>query len=175
MKEWIKDILIAGVIAAVVVTFIKPTIVKEHSMEPNVNENDYLFISKQSYKLFGEPKRGDIVVVHSALVQNNGEEKMLIKRIIGLPGERLDILDGEVYINGEKLDESYTKEGYTNGDIRNLVIADDEIFCMGDNRKASLDSRSPEIGCVDVDAIVGKAVFRLYPFNQIGTLKNPYA
>ena len=55
MKEWIKDILIAAVIAILVITFIKPTIVKEHSMEPNVNENDYLFISKQSYKLFGEP------------------------------------------------------------------------------------------------------------------------
>lgn len=174
MKEWIKDILIVAVIAILVITFIKPTIVKEHSMEPNVNENDYLFISKQSYKLFGEPQRGDVVVVHSSLVQENGDEKLLIKRIIGLPGDRLDILDGEVFINGEKLDESYTKEGYTNGEIRNLIIPEGQIFCMGDNRKASLDSRSPEVGCVDIDAIVGKAVFRLYPFDAIGTLENPY-
>ena len=97
MKEWIKDILIAIVIAVVVIQFIKPTIVKESSMEPNFYENDYLFVSKQSYR-FSEPKRGDVVVFHSSLVQENGDEKLLIKRVIGLPGETIDISDGKVYI-----------------------------------------------------------------------------
>ena len=72
MKEWIKDILLAVVIALVVIQFIKPTVVKQSSMEPNVHENDYLLVSKQSYKLFGEPQRGDVVVVHSDLVQESG-------------------------------------------------------------------------------------------------------
>ena len=85
MKEWIKDILLAVVIALVVIQFIKPTVVKQSSMEPNFHENDYLLVSKQSYKLFGEPQRGDVVVVHSDLVKESGEEKMLIKRIVAMP------------------------------------------------------------------------------------------
>lgn len=174
MKEIIKDICIAAVIAAAVLTFVKPTIVKEHSMEPNIEENDYIFISKQSYKLFGEPQRGDVVVVHSSLSRENGDEKLLIKRIVGLPGERIDISDGKVYINGELMEESYTKEGYTNGDIRGLTVPEGEIFCMGDNRKVSMDSRDAKVGCIDIDDIVGKAVFRVYPFDQIGTIENPY-
>lgn len=174
MKEWIKDIVIAIVIALIVVQFIKPTIVKESSMEPNFYENDYLFVSKQSYT-FSEPKRGDVVVVHSSLLQENGDEKLLIKRIVGLPGDEIDIADGKVYINGEELTEDYTKEGYTNGEISGFVVPDGEVFCMGDNRRVSIDSRSPEVGAIDVDEIVGKVVLRLYPFNKIGFIKNPYA
>lgn len=173
MKEWIKDIVIAVVIALVIVQFIKPTIVKESSMEPNFYNNDYLFVSKQAYR-FKEPQRGDVVIFHSSLVQENGDEKLLIKRVIGLPGDRLDIIDEYVYINGEKLEETYTMDGTTYGDIRNLVIPEDQYFCMGDNRDVSIDSRDPEVGCVDIDQIVGKAVFRLFPFSELGVLHNPY-
>lgn len=173
MKEWIKDIIIAVVIALVVIQFIKPTIVKEMSMEPNFYENDYLFVSKQSYKLFGEPKRGDVVVVHSALVQDNGQEKLLIKRIIGLPGDRIDITEGKVYINGTEMTQDFTKDGVTNGEISGLVVPEDELFCLGDNRLVSIDSRDPDVGCVPLDDVVGKVVLRLYPFNKIGTIDNP--
>lgn len=173
MKEWIKDIVIAVVIAVIIMQFIKPTIVKESSMEPNFYNNDYLFVSKQAYRV-DEPKRGDVVIFHSSLVQENGDEKLLIKRVIGLPGERLDIIDQYVYINGEKLDEDYTMDGTTYGDIRNLIIPEDQYFCMGDNRDVSIDSRDPEVGCVDIDQMVGKAVFRLFPFGEFGVLHNPY-
>ncbi len=174
MKEWIKDILIAVVIAVVVIQFIKPTVVKQSSMEPNFYENDYLFVSKQSYKLFGEPERGDVVVVHSSLVQDNGDEKMLIKRIIGLPGETIDIRDGQVYIDGEVLEEDYTKEGYTSGELENFTVPEGEYFCMGDNRRVSIDSRDPSVGCIPRDEIVGKVVLRLYPFSEFGIIKNPF-
>lgn len=173
MKEWIKDIVLAIVIALVVVQFIKPTIVKQSSMEPNFNEKDYLFVSKQSYKLFGEPKQGDVVVIHSELKQENGDEKMLIKRIIGLPGDRIDIYDGKVYVNGAEMTQDFTKDGVTNGDIRGLVVPKDELFCLGDNRLVSIDSRDPDVGCVPEDDVVGKVVVRLYPFNKIGLIKNP--
>lgn len=173
MKEWIKDIVIAVVIALVIIQFIKPTIVKESSMEPNFYSNDYLFVSKQSYR-FSEPKRGDVVIFHSSLVQENGDEKLLIKRVIGLPGETLDIIDEHVYINGEKLEEAYTMDGTTYGDIRGLVIPEDQYFCMGDNRDVSIDSRDEAVGCVDIDQMVGKAVFRLFPFGSFGVISNPY-
>ncbi len=174
MKEWIKDILFAVVIAVIVIQFIKPTVVKQSSMEPNFYENDYLFVSKQSYKLFGEPHRGDVVVVHSSLVQDNGDEKMLIKRIIGLPGEVIDIKDGEVYIDGELLEEDYIKEDYTSGEIDGLVIPEGQVFCMGDNRRVSIDSRDASVGCVKIEDIVGKVVLRVYPFSQFGLIQNPY-
>ena len=174
MKEWIKDIVLAIIIAVVVIQFIKPTIVKQSSMEPNFYENDYLFVSKQSYKLFGEPQRGDVVVVHSSLTQENGDEKMLIKRIVGLPGETIDISEGKVYIDGEELQEDYTKEGVTSGEIDSLVIPEGEVFCMGDNRRVSVDSRDPSVGCIPIDDIIGKVVLRVYPFSEFGLIKNPY-
>lgn len=174
MKEWIKDIAIALIIALVVVQFIKPTIVKESSMEPNFYENDYLFVSKQAYR-FNEPQRGDVVIFHSSLVQENGDEKLLIKRVIGLPGETIDIREGHVYINGEMLDESFTMDGTTYGLIEGMVIPEDQYFCMGDNRDVSIDSRDEAVGCVDIEQMVGKAVFRLFPFSEFGSIDNPFA
>lgn len=173
LKEWIKDIAVAIVIALVIVQFIKPTIVKESSMEPNFYENDYLFVSKQSYR-FSEPQRGDVIVFHSSLVQENGDEKLLIKRVIGLPGERIDIIDEKVYVDGTMLEEEYTMDQTTWGNVTNLVIPEGQLFCMGDNRDVSIDSRDPSVGCVDIDDVVGKVVFRLYPFSEFGTIKNPY-
>ena len=174
MKEWIKDILFAVVIAVILIQFVKPTIVKQSSMEPNFYEDDYLFVSKQSYTLFGEPQRGDVVVVHSSLVQENGEEKMLIKRIIGLPGETIDIIDGEVYINDKKLEEDYLKEDFTSGEVKRLVIPEGKIFCMGDNRRVSIDSRDEDVGCIEIDDVIGKVVLRVYPFSEFGIIQNPY-
>ena len=173
MKEWIKDIIIAIVIAIVVVQFIKPTIVKESSMEPNFYANDYLFVSKQSYT-FSEPKQGDVVVFHSELKQDNGDEKLLIKRVIGLPGDTIDIKDDKVYINGVELAEDYTKDGYTTGEVEGLVVPEGKVFCMGDNRRVSIDSRYPEVGCVEIDEIIGKVVLRVWPFSEFGLIKNPY-
>ena len=84
MKAWIRDIAIALLLAVVILQFIKPTIVKESSMEPTLHNNDYILLSKQSYTLFGEPQRGDIIVFHTALKTDTGREKLLIKRVIGL-------------------------------------------------------------------------------------------
>jgi len=168
VKEFLKDLAIAALIAIVILQFIKPTIVKESSMEPTLWENDYLFLSKQAYSFGGTPERGDIVVFHSDLRTAEGKEKLLIKRVIGLPGETIYIADGEVYINGELLDEPYIKS-YTTGYVEELEIPEGTVFCMGDNREVSLDSRSESVGCVSIDKIMGKAVLRIFPFNAIRT------
>lgn len=171
MKELLKDIAVAIVIALIIILFIKPTIIKESSMEPTLYANDYIFLSKQAYHLFGDPEYGDIIVFHSHIENKiSGGNKDLIKRIIGLPGDKIRISDGVVYRNGEALIENYTKDGYTTGEISELTVPEGKIFVMGDNRVVSLDSRSEEVGCVNIDDILGKAVFRLYPFNKIGTL-----
>ena len=169
-KEWIKDILIAIVVAFLVLQFIKPTIVQEHSMENTLQPNDYLFISKQSYRLFGDPQRGDIIVFHSVLTTADGSEKLLVKRIVALPGDTISITGGVVYVNGEPQDEPYTKDGYTGTEMDEITIPEGKLFCMGDNRQNSRDSRDPLIGLVDEDEVLGKAVLRLFPFSRFGGL-----
>lgn len=173
MKELVKDVIVAVVIAVIIMQFIKPTVVRERSMEPNFHDGDYLFISKQSYRT-GEPARGDVVVFKSELTDENGKDKLLIKRIIGLPGETIDVFDDQVYINGQLLVEDYTADGITPGEIYGLEIPEGSYFCMGDNRVVSIDSRDSDVGCVSRDLIVGKVFVRLFPFNQIGITHNPY-
>ena len=169
VKEWIKDILIALIIAFLILQFIKPTFVKETSMTPTLQEYNFLLLSKQSYR-FGDPKQGDIIVFHTNLKTQTGDEKLLIKRVIGLPGDVINIEEGIVTVNGEVLEESYIKEPYTSGLVEDLTVPEDNLFVMGDNRQNSTDSRDPSVGCVKIDDVYGKAVFRLYPFNEIGTL-----
>jgi len=169
-KEWIKDIVFAVIIGLIIIQFIRPTIVKEHSMMPTLNENDYVFLSKQSYT-FGEPKYGDIVVFQSDLKTAEGKEKRLIKRVIGLPGDVISIADGVVFRNGQPLDETYTLEQYTSTVMSDITVPKDNLFVMGDNRQNSIDSRDPDVGCIEEKRLVGKAFLRLYPFNKIGLLK----
>lgn len=167
MKELIRDILVALVIVLILTSVIKPTIVKESSMEPTLYENHYLIINKMAYKM-GDEERGDIIVFESELENEDGEKKLLIKRIIGLPGETVTVKDGEVYIDGLLLEEDYLKDGITPGEIDNCRVPEGQLFVMGDNRVVSIDSR--ELGCIGEDTVMGKAVLRLYPFNQIGGL-----
>ena len=169
MKGWIKDIAIAALIALLIITFLKPTIVKESSMQPTLQANNYIFLSKQSYR-FGEPKAGDIVVFHTDLTTDDGHEKLLIKRVIALPGDVITIAEGKVYVNEKLMDEPYLMEKETLGYIEQMEIPEGELFVMGDNRRVSIDSRDSRIGCVPIKMIVGKAFFRLYPFNSIGGL-----
>ena len=172
--EWIRDIIIAIAIALVILIFFKPIIIQQESMEPNFYSGDYVIISRQAYTLFGDPERGDVVIFKSELEDDNGKNKNLIKRIIGLPGEVVEIKDGYIFIDGEMLDEPYVKEqGISDlvigGDMPAVEIPDGELFCCGDNRGVSLDSRS--IGTIPIEQIIGKVKLRLYPFNSIKTFK----
>lgn len=167
--EWVKTIIISLIIALIITTFMKPTIVKHYSMQPTLEENDFLIINRLLYTK-GEPERGDIIVFESNQLDEVGDEKLLIKRIIGLPGEEIEIRGGQVYINGELLVEPYIEEDYTHGNIHQ-IIPEDHLFVMGDHRNNSLDSRNEDLGLVNTEDIVGKAFLRLYPFSEIGTIE----
>ena len=170
-REWIKDIGIALILALVFLQFITPTIVREHSMENTLQQNDYVFVSRRHYTwLKNDIQRGDIIVFRSDLTTAGGSEKLLVKRVIGLPGETVSISDGSVFINGEAIDAGYTKDGYTNTEMDEVYVPEGKLFCMGDNRQNSRDSRDSAIGLVDEDDVLGKAVFRLFPFSRIGGL-----
>lgn len=167
--EWIKDILIAVVIAALVLVFLKPIIVQQQSMEPNFHAGDYLLTSRQAYRFFGDPERGDVIVFRSELLDDEGNEKCLIKRVIGLPGDVVEIKSGYVYVNGEEIDEPYVKEQGISGEMDAVTVPENELFVMGDNRGVSEDSRSARVGTISEDTIVGKVFVRLYPFSSIKT------
>lgn len=164
--EWIKTIIISVVIAMIITTFIRPTLVKGYSMYPTLNEYDYLIINKIPYMMH-EPERGDIVVFKSHLQTVEGKDKDLIKRVIGVAGDKIKIENGEVFVNGEKLEEPYINGDYTPGDME-LKVPENTIFCMGDNRQNSLDSRDERVGPVQIDTVRGKVLVRLYPFTKIG-------
>ena len=175
IMEWVKGAAIAIVIAVAILQFIKPTVVQQHSMEPNFHTNDYLFISKQAYKLFrGTPQLGDVIVFATNMKTTEGENKLLIKRVIGVPGDEISIYAGKVYVNGQEIDDSYTKDMTTPGDIDKLVVPSDTVFCLGDNRRISVDSRDESVGLISYDSILGKVIFRLLPMDKMGVIKNPY-
>lgn len=168
--EWIKVFGLAILLAFVITLFIKPTLVRGDSMLPTLHEDDYLIINRIGYKI-SEPKNGDVIVFKSDLEQNDGTNKDLVKRIIGVEGDKVVIKDGQVYVNDKLLDETYLSEGmYTQGDI-DLVVPQGKLFVLGDNREVSLDSRYEQVGLVDVNDVEGKVFVRLYPFNNISLIK----
>ena len=171
VKEWIKDLSIAVIIALVFLQLITPTIVREHSMENTLFQNDYLIVSRRHYSwLGGSIERGDIIVFDSDLTTDLGFKKMLVKRIIGIPGDTVAIRDGMVYVNGMETDQSFTKDGYISGTMSEVTVPEGCVFVLGDNRQNSTDSRRESVGFVPISKIRGKVVLRLFPLGRAGGL-----
>jgi len=164
--SWIKLIISAFVIAFVLKTYVfQIALVNQISMEPTLHDGQVLIIAKVNY-LLGDPKRGDIVVLKDEL-----ENKYLIKRTIGLPGENIDIRDTKVYINGEELNPDYTEAPTLDNGFTKSEVPEGKYFVMGDNRMHSRDSRDETVGFVDRSKIVGKAVFRIWPLDKFGFIR----
>lgn len=161
--EWIGSIVVAFVVIFLIFTFFfRAVSVSGTSMVPTLDDGDWLAISDFNYT----PKHGDIVVV----TQPNDLNEPIIKRVIGTYGDRIDIdfEKGEVYRNGEKLEESYTN---TPTNLRYdmefpLTVPKGYVFVMGDNRNNSLDSRSTRIGLIDERYLMGKVAFRFIPVGK---------
>lgn len=168
--ELIKVLILAAITIGLVRYFLfKPFLVRGQSMEPNYEESDYLIIDELSYRFRG-PERGEVVVVRAPV----GSDYYL-KRIIGLPGEKVVIANNQVIIYNEAnprglvLPEDYLNE-ITTGSLTK-VLGPDEFFVMGDNRGASYDSR--RFGPVKREAIVGRVWLRGWPINRAGVLSAP--
>lgn len=171
MVEVLQIVVIAAAIIIPVRYFlIQPFVVKGASMEPNFYDSEYLIIDEVSYRL-RDIDRGEIVVFHPP----NSPEQYYIKRVIGLPGETIEIVDGNItifnksYPNGVKLVEDYI-EDFTSGHVR-VTIGLNEFYLLGDNREASLDSR--RIGPIPKENIVGKVWLRGLPLDRLGTIGSP--
>ena len=157
----VKELIPYGIIIVVVVlirTFIiTPVKVDGSSMKETLFDKDILLLYKLS-----SFDRYDIVVLDEAY-----DDEIIIKRIIGMPGESVSIKNNKIYVNDEEIDNSFAYG--TTSDYDKITLGDDEYFILGDNRLISKDSRY--FGPVKKEEIKGKVIFRLYPFNKIGTIK----
>ena len=159
--EIIQSLVIAGVLAFLIITFVAQSFVVEgSSMEETLQHGERLIVNKLVYR-FSEPDRGEIVV----FTPQGAEDNRYIKRIIGLPGDTVYIQDGEVFVNGEPLEEDYIKEEMREvGESGPFEIPEDSYFVLGDNRNHSADSRFPNlVGYVDEDNIHGRALWVFWP------------
>jgi len=173
VPSFVKEIITTVVfVIAVMVLFdlaVPRSIVDGQSMEPTLQSNDRLVISRISY-LLQAPERGDVVVLNAVVPRDAERGIMLIKRVIGLPGEHIEIRDQQIWVNDVLLNESYIDEACTTRKCPDEIwqLGDDEFFVMGDNRNHSNDSRS--FDAVPFDHIVGQAIFRYWPPTTMGII-----
>jgi signal peptidase I len=173
-KRIVFEILIY-IVALYFAAFIVPryilqrTIVVGNSMETTLQDGDNLWVEKISYH-FDKLKRFDVIVFYP---HGKEDEEYYIKRIIGLPGETVQITGDDIFINGELLTEDFGKDPIRNpGRAANpIILSEDEYFVLGDNRTVSSDSRYEEVGSVKKENIGGRAIFRLWPIKKIGPIK----
>lgn len=166
VRSVIEIVVIAGIAVLAVVVFrqhvFNPYGISGTSMSPNFHDGDYVFVDQLSYRL-REARRGEVIVFHGPA--SNGED--LLKRIIGLPGERVVVENGTVTVfndenpRGFVLDESYLDSSTVTTGDSDIVLGEDQYFVMGDNRSLSFDSRS--WGALDENLIVGKVALRIWP------------
>ena len=180
MKAVIKEIIstvlyLAAVMCAIylLITYVgQRTVVNGDSMEPTLSSQDNLIVDKLTYR-FQDPERFDIIVFPFRYKENT----FYIKRIIGLPGERVRIDEkGVIYINNKELTEGYGREvikpQYIGLAAKEIQLGPDEYFVLGDNRNNSSDSRVPEVGNIKRDEIIGRAWVRIWPLKGFGVLKH---
>lgn len=193
LREILETVLLAALIFFCVRALVLNFRVDGLSMYPNLQNHEMLIVNRNAYSHFdlnkwldklpfverdtpddfypmGAPDRGDIVILDPSLADRpvNSDEPY-IKRVIGLPGETLQVRDGAVYINGEQLEEPYIAEGITDcGEptCPEVQIPEGRVFVMGDNRQNSSDSRV--FGTIPVEAVIGKAMFTYWPVGEIG-------
>lgn len=167
---WVLYIAIIIGATYLIVTFVgQRTRVSGDSMESALHNGDNLIVDKISYR-FRDPERYEIIVFPYRYQENT----FYIKRIIGLPGETVQVKEGEVYINGELLGENYGLEQIEEGKeglaIDPITLGEDEYFVLGDNRNHSSDSRDPSVGILTKDDLIGRAWVRIWPLNSIGVI-----
>ena len=168
LAGWLLYIVLIIAFTWFVVTFVgQRTEVSGSSMETTLSDKDQLIVDKMTYR-FRDPKRYDIVVFPYQYQDNT----YYIKRIIGLPGETVQILSGMVYIDGMRLDEHYGNEMMENPGIAEepLTLDENEYFVLGYNRNNSSDSRASDVGLIHRKDLIGRAWIRVWPLSQIGVI-----
>jgi len=159
LKEWLPYIIFLAVIILIRVFILINAVIPTESMVPTIQEQDRVFGLKCSY-WFNEPRKGDIIV----FIPPDRPDILYIKRVIGTPGDTVEIRDGHVYVNGEQLEEDYLNEPMIPEDPVTYQVPEDSVFVLGDNRNYSGDSRRwISTPYVTYDKIIGKAYVKYWP------------
>ncbi len=176
LYDWIGTLVVSIIAVSIILTFFfRVVVVDGPSMMDTLQDGDVLIMSQFNYK----PKVGDIVIIsrnyeNDVLYQETSSKSAIIKRIIAVEGQTVDIDTnaGIVYVDGEAIDEPYIKDPTTvnRGTEYPLYVDEGKVFVMGDNRLVSLDSRSSEVGLIDSKYILGKAMVRLFPISEAGSI-----
>ena len=158
-------IALVVLIALTIRSFIaEPIRVDGDSMIPTLVHNEDMLVEKMSY-WFSDPLRGDIIICYYP-----GYTESCVKRVIGLPGETVEVRGGKIFINGNELDESAYWDGQIVGDMDPVVIGARHVFVVGDNRNGSKDSRNASVGAIPYAKVVGRVVAVVYPFNEVQSI-----
>lgn len=204
--SWVICIIIAIILALLIKYFVlTPTVVKQESMYPTLEENQRLILNRLGRTFNKLPQRGDIITFEAPTVTYRAEEDTdisnpvaiyenperniaqnfsynvleigkisYIKRVIGLPGDHVQIKNGKVYINDEELEEEYLQPGIVtdtaDGMFADIIVPENTVFAMGDNRNSSVDCRA--FGCIPLDKIEGKVLIRFWPLNEFGKVED---
>jgi signal peptidase I len=167
VAEWLAIAGGALLVAFLIKTFLLQAFyIPSLSMAPTLKVNDRVLVNKLSYDLH-DVNRGDLVVFESP--PNEGSQtKDLIKRVIGLPGETVESREGQIYINGQVLQEPYLQPDITTGPMEKVTVPADHLWVMGDNRANSRDSRF--FGAIPEDLVIGRAFVRVWPITALSLL-----
>ena len=190
--SWILSLGVALLVALFIISnIVSMTMVMEQSMEPNFSQGDRLIVNRVGY-FFTDPERGEVVIfdknpIDKGIIRNmlneiddirnslrfrftgSAEKNLLIKRVIAVGGDQVELVEGEVFVNGERLDEPYIDTTtYSRGET-SWSVPEGKLFVLGDNRENSLDSRV--LGFIDTQQVKGKVVFRIFPFSEIGSIE----
>lgn len=163
-RELLETIVLSLIIFLLIRQVIQNYRIESHSMQPNFYEGEFILVNKLAFKL-GDPTRGEVIVFHNP--QNTDED--YIKRVIGLPGDTIEIHEQTVYVNGEEFPEPYTINPFRPGENYGpLIVPENQLFVMGDNRGNSSDSR--RIGTIPEELVVGQAWLRVWPMDRWGLI-----
>lgn len=166
---WISTVVIAVLVSFFIITFVgERTGVSGHSMEPTLKDRDSVLVDKLTYR-FRDPKRFEVVVFPNP----TDRKETLVKRVIGLPGETVEIRSEDVYINGRRVSHDYSKDHMTfpiNVEA-SITLKKDEYFVLGDNRNNSMDSRDIRVGPIYRKEIKGRVIFRLFPLKHMRMIR----
>jgi signal peptidase I len=168
--DWLKSTVAALIVVLLIHQFgFNLSTVKGHSMEPTLQEGEWLFVNK-AMTYFGTPKRGDIVILKEPDQVADSAHPYLVKRVVAIAGDKVEISSGRLFVNGVRVEEPYTDSVIQDGDYGPREVEKGHVFVMGDNRRlyASEDSRS--FGTVPLKLIQGRAEYILWPFSLAGKL-----
>lgn len=168
--KWVFEIIVTLVFAVLVaISAFQTVTLQESAMEPTYSVSEKFFVNRALYKV-SSPKRGDVIVFKTSA---SDSAALHIRRVIGLPGETVQVKDGKIYINGKVHEENGAYQDMTDGGLANsaITLESGEYFVLGDNRNNSEDSRFSDIGNISKKYIVGKVWFTVSPKNKIGFIK----